>query len=75
VTVPLVVNLPKIVPVVGFFTDDQGAAAITEFYPNGALENEVNLWGDGNPPAGFGATELSKCIFGIAFVMAQFHSR
>jgi serine/threonine protein kinase len=50
-------------------------AVITEHYPNGTLESAVTLLRAGKPPVGFGPTELSKCIFGIAFVMTQFHSR
>jgi hypothetical protein len=38
------------------------------------LASAVELLRAGKPPIGFGATELSKCIFGIAFVMTQFHS-
>jgi hypothetical protein len=75
VIVPLVLNLPRVTPIFGFFTDKNKVAMITEFYANGTLESALKSLRAKRPPVGFGPTEISKSIFGIAFVMAQFHAR
>jgi serine/threonine protein kinase len=48
---------------------------VTELMPNGSLSDVLDKWLSGNPPPGFGPTELSKCIFGVAVTMAQVHTK
>jgi serine/threonine protein kinase len=81
IIVPLKLNLPGIVQLVGFrfpeppTTDSEGQPAliITELMPNGALDKILKLKHSGQPTPGFGPTEFSKAVFGIAATMAQVH--
>jgi serine/threonine protein kinase len=76
VAVPLVLNLARVVRTVGFFvSSDNEAGIVAEWVPNETLEDALRQLRSGDPPEGFGPTALSKCLFGSAFVMAQFHAR
>jgi serine/threonine protein kinase len=74
-TLPLIVNLPHLVPTVGFCVNGGQFGLLTSFFRNGTLAAAVYEMQKGEPRAGFGPTQLSKCIFGIARTMARFHSR
>jgi serine/threonine protein kinase len=85
VVVPLRINLPGIVKLIGFrwpeILDPKNPASatpaviITELMPHGTLDDAVKAAHEGRPIAGFGPTELSKAIFGIAATMAQVHAK
>jgi serine/threonine protein kinase len=75
VAFPLIANLPGILPTVAFCTDRNNFRLVTEFFPNGNLKEAVTKWQNDDPPVGFGSTQLTKCIFGIAFTMTALHSR
>jgi hypothetical protein len=66
------VNLPRILPPLGISVERGQAFLLTEFFPNGTLADAAEKWQKKRPPAGFGPTQLTKCIFGIAFTMAAF---
>jgi serine/threonine protein kinase len=79
---PLVVNLPWVIQPLAFFIgpsriyeQHESFCLVTEFFPNGTLEDVLRKLHKGKPRAGFGPTERAKCIFGVAFAMAAFHSR
>jgi serine/threonine protein kinase len=74
-TLPLIVNLPWLLPTLGFFCDSDAFGLVTEYSPNGTLADALRGLRKGQPPAGFGPTQLMKCVFGVAFAMAAFHSR
>jgi serine/threonine protein kinase len=80
VVVPLRLNLPGVVKMIGFCLPERppeddaraavsGAVIVTELMPNGSLTRIV----DKEVIPGWGPTELSKCIFGIAATMAKVH--
>jgi serine/threonine protein kinase len=46
-----------------------------DYYTNGTLADALKGIRKGERPVGFGPTKFMKCIFGIAFAMAAFHSR
>jgi hypothetical protein len=48
---------------------------VRPFFQNGFLWDARKLLHAGDPPAGFGPTQLSKLVFGIAFTMSKFHLR
>jgi serine/threonine protein kinase len=85
IIVPLQLNLPGIVKLLGFcypevFDEEncprpRGGMVVTELMPNGSLSDVLDKWLSGKPPPGFGPTELSKCIFGVAATMAQVHMK
>jgi serine/threonine protein kinase len=85
VIVPLRLNLPGIVKLIGFrwpeVVDPRDpsvttpAVIITELMPNGTLDDAVKAAHCGHPKEGFGPTELSKAIFGVAATMAQVHAK
>jgi hypothetical protein len=78
VTRPVKLGIPGTVKLLGFSMDTGGAAkfsgaVITEYAANGPLGAVLaRLW-HGQAVPGFGPTEMSKCIFGIAFTMMQLH--
>jgi serine/threonine protein kinase len=72
---PLIVNLPWFLPTLGFWCESDVLRLVTEFCPNGTLADALAGMRNKRAPAGFGPTELAKCIFGVAFAMAAFHSR
>lgn len=77
IIVPLRLNLPGIVKLIGFrLPDNVGdpAIIITEFMPNGTLEAVLKDRLNGLPTPHFGPTEFSKAVFGIAATMAQVHA-
>jgi serine/threonine protein kinase len=74
-TLPLIINLPHLVQTVGFCVDKNQIGFLSTFCPNGTLEAAVKDMLAGKPRAGFGPTQLSKCIFGIATTMARLHAR
>jgi serine/threonine protein kinase len=84
IVVPLQLDLPGIVRMIGFRfpeappEDDpmavtDGAVIVTELMRNGCLMDAVDRFVKGDAPPGFGATEFSKCVFGIAATMAKVH--
>jgi serine/threonine protein kinase len=82
IAVPHKLDLPGIVKVIGIrlagsgTRDRHGAMTImTELMPNGALEVLLKSKHTGRPTPGFGPTEESKAVFGIASTMAQIHKR
>jgi serine/threonine protein kinase len=85
VIVPLRINLPGIVRLIGFRWPEipdptnlmtmTPAVIITELMPNGTLDEAIKAAHSGNPKEGFGPTELSKAIFGVAATMAQVHAK
>lgn len=76
VVFPLMRNLPGIIQPSGFDATPQHFASVTEFYPNGSLAVVLDRYQRGNAPASFGrATQLLKCVAGIALIILQFHGR
>jgi serine/threonine protein kinase len=83
VTIAIRVNLPGVVKMVGFQLPSatrgesgcEGAAIITEYMPNGSLEEVIRKTRNSGATENFGATEIMKCIFGIAITMAEVHSK
>jgi serine/threonine protein kinase len=76
IIVPLKLNLPGIVKFIGFrFPDPEGSPAliITELMPKGSMDTILRLKHEGKETPGFGPTEYSKAVFGIASTMAQVH--
>jgi serine/threonine protein kinase len=73
--IPLIVNLPWFLPTLGFFRESETVGIAVEYCANGTLADALGRIRKGERPVGFGPTELMKCIFGIAFAMAAFHSR
>jgi serine/threonine protein kinase len=75
IIVPLKLDLPGIVKLVGFrFPEpDVPALIITELMPNGALDTILKSKHEGRPTPNFGPTEQSKAVFGIAATMAEVH--
>jgi hypothetical protein len=59
----------------GFYATGGRVALVLPFYPNGSLGDVLQRYRAGDPPATFGATEFSKCLFGIALRMARLHAR
>jgi serine/threonine-protein kinase len=68
------VNLPAAERLRGFALDGERALLLAQLSPNGTLEAALARRDAGGavPP---GPTELAKCVFGVAFTMAQFHGR
>jgi serine/threonine protein kinase len=64
-----------LLPLTGFFIGDGAVRSlvVTEFMPNGTLQQAVKRRLNGPPLPAFGPTEWSKAIFGIAATMAHFH--
>jgi hypothetical protein len=56
-----------VVPVTGRFVDGDRGGLIHEYFPNGTLDSAPKAAREGNAPAGFGGTAISKRIFGVAF--------
>jgi serine/threonine protein kinase len=75
VAIPLVLNLPRVLSPLAFCTDADSLWDIAEFFPNGDIGAASKGWQDGRAPEGFGPTQLTKCVFGIAFTMAGIHAR
>jgi serine/threonine protein kinase len=83
IVVPLQLNLPGIVKLIGFSfpepdtatTQGKRGVIITEVMPNGTLEAMIKAKHEGRPTPQFGATEFSKAIFGIASTMARVHKQ
>jgi serine/threonine protein kinase len=83
IVVPLKLNLPGIVKLIGFrfpepdtaTTRGSPALIITELMQNGTLDSMIKAKHENKPHPQFGATEFSKAIFGIASTMAQVHKR
>jgi serine/threonine protein kinase len=75
IVVPLKLNLPGIVRLIGFRLPEPEVPAliITELMSNGTLETALKAKHDGKAIANFGPTEESKAVFGIAATMAQVH--
>jgi serine/threonine protein kinase len=81
VVVPLKLNLPGIVRLLGFRFPEPATSTtrggpglvITELMPNGTLEHVVKAKHSGKPNDHFGPTEFSKAIFGVASTLAQVH--
>jgi serine/threonine protein kinase len=73
--VPLVVNLPGVLQPSALCIDGLDPFFVTEFFPHGTLAEAARGSQGGHPPLGFGPTQLSKCVFGIAVAMAAFHAR
>jgi serine/threonine protein kinase len=84
VIIPLQLNLPGIVHMIGFCFPDapnpdcpkqsvSGAIIVTELMRNGCLMDVVNKYNQKQPTPGFGPTELNKSIFGIVATMAKIH--
>jgi hypothetical protein len=67
---PLIVNLPWFVPTLGFFRDSERFILITASDTSGTLAEALARIRNGQRPAGLAPTELTKCIFRIAFAMA-----
>jgi serine/threonine protein kinase len=74
-TLPLILNLPWIVPTLGFIADAERSVIVNEYFANRTLADVLKAMHAGKTPAGFGPTQLTKCVFGIAFVMSAIHSR
>jgi serine/threonine protein kinase len=78
VTRPLRLRLPGVEEVLGFCLErgvhpPLHGTVITEYAPHGPLSDVLqNLWRRVETP-GFGPTEKSKCIFGVAFIMKRLH--
>jgi serine/threonine protein kinase len=72
-------DLPGIAKLIGFrFPEPKTGAPgliMTELMPNGTLEALLKSKHTGRPTPGFGPTEQSKAVFGIASTMAQIHKR
>jgi serine/threonine protein kinase len=73
VTIPMKLNIPGLVRMLGFSLPNANGARspamiITEYCANGSLADVLKKK---NPE--FGPTELSKAFFGIAAIMAEFH--
>jgi serine/threonine protein kinase len=81
IIVPLQLQLPGIVPLIGFKPPDVGdsesggAFLVSELMPNGCLDDIIGQRQKGKVPDKFGPTEFSKCIFGVAATMARVHRR
>jgi serine/threonine protein kinase len=84
VIVPLQLNLPGIVKLIGFkfpeIPDDDamddtssGAIIVTELMKNGCLQDVIEKFIKKEPTPGFGPTQFSKCVFGIAVTMMKVH--
>jgi hypothetical protein len=81
IAMPLKLDLPGIVQFVGFrfpepkTKDSPGAPGLimTELMPNGALDDVLKSKHTGRPTPGFGPTEQSKAVLGIASTMAKIH--
>jgi serine/threonine protein kinase len=77
IQIPLRLNLPGIVPLVGFGLPstesgpDRGAMIITEYMPNGTLQDVIDQ--RQSDPGALTPTGISKAIFGIAATMAAMH--
>jgi serine/threonine-protein kinase len=48
---------------------------VTDFIPGGTLKAAAVACAAGCPPAGWGATQWTKALFGVAAVMARVHAR
>jgi serine/threonine protein kinase len=86
VIIPMRMNLPGVIQLVGFQLPDafqeesgsiesRGAAIITEYMAHGSLEEVIGRIRKSGAINDFGATEIMKCIFGIAATMAEVHSK
>jgi phage shock protein A len=75
VTLPLILNLPGIMQTVGFWVDSGKMWLATEYFPNGTLQAMLARMGKREPTPGFGPTQLTKCVFGVAVTMSRFHAR
>jgi serine/threonine protein kinase len=75
IAIPLVLNLPRVEKPFAICTDGEAPSVVMEFFPNGTLDVASKKWQNGRPLVGFGPTQLTKCVFGIAFTMAGFHAR
>jgi serine/threonine protein kinase len=79
IAIPLKLDLPGIVKLIGFrFPEPKTCAPgliITEWMPNGTLQDLLKSKHTGKPRPEFGPTEQSKAVFGIASTMAQIHER
>jgi serine/threonine protein kinase len=83
VAIPASLPLPGIVRILGFcLPEDQGPGndplpglIVTEYMPNGNLQDLIDqrLRGQLNPL--YGPTQMSKVIFGTAYTMARLHER
>jgi serine/threonine protein kinase len=81
VVIPAKLLLPGIVPIVGFCLpkinpvdgEIMPGVIITEYMPNGNMQDLLDKQFEGNPNPHFGATEMSKVVFGIAVTMSHFH--
>jgi hypothetical protein len=76
---PLRLNLPGVVKVLGFCVERNPhwfeGAIVTEFAPNGPLGDLLKRVRAGEIVEGFGPTEMSICIIGVAYTMALLHGR
>jgi hypothetical protein len=70
---PLMRNLATVVQPLGFCLGE--FALVTRFYPHGNLYEALRRYHRGDPPPGFGATQLSKCAIGVALTMLQYTAR
>jgi serine/threonine protein kinase len=73
--VPLRLSLPGAVQTLGFGLPSNtgaGAMIVTEYFPNGTLQEAID---DPEKISGFGPTDISKAIFGIAATMSEMHSQ
>jgi serine/threonine protein kinase len=79
IQIPLEISSPAILPVEGFClaendADTNPALIITPFMPNGNLQDILKPKSEGTPPRpGFGPTEKSKVVFGVAYAMSLLH--
>jgi serine/threonine protein kinase len=83
IAIPLKLDLPSIVKLIGFRSSEllprdcrePRPWVITELMPNGGLHDLLKSKHTGRPTPGFGPTEQSKAVFGVASTMAQIHER
>jgi serine/threonine protein kinase len=53
----------------------EGAVIITEYMPNGSLEEVIRKIRNSSAIGNLGSTEIMKCILGIAATMTEVHSK
>ena len=75
ILIPASLRLPSVVRVCGWVPahDEWAGWIVQEYVPNGSMDRSVKAWRDKEPPAGFGATQISKALFAVAATMARMH--
>jgi serine/threonine-protein kinase len=75
--VPMALKIPSAVKVLGYCLstpDHNTGEVVMEFMANGTLADALRVQFTGRPMPGFGPTELTKAIFGVAAAMEQLHA-